>query len=209
MKAVGKSMAWGLALVLMLVNASALAETAFGYADLAVGSLRPDASAAEAETALGAATETDAAQTVAATGAVTVQQHYPGLTLLYTDERLSGALCTSPDYPGPRGLAVGNTEETFLQLFPYDATQANGDVLYAAGWLEDIGMPLPPSLQKTTDAQGWTLYTFTAPKEPYDAATLAEPSQILYQMTAFFDVRIDPQTGTVAAYRWYVQAFAE
>ncbi len=203
------SIALSLCVALALTAPTAFAAEPFTYTDLAVNGVPAGASPAEAVAVLGEPLAKDDPVEIPATGDIAQQYHYDGLTLTFTDGLLSGAEMSTQAYTGPRNLAVGVQEETLLQTFPYDEAIGGDGVLYASGWVEALGQPLPPSGTMDVEDNGALCYTYLAPVTPYSAELLAEPEAYVYEQTAMLIALVDPDTRVISSLMWAVQALAE
>ncbi|MCE5343077.1 MAG: hypothetical protein LLF96_05745 [Eubacteriales bacterium] len=198
-----------LAVLLTLTSASALAKdvTAFTSDDLNVNAAYAGVTPTDVHAVFGSPVSSETVD-VPATGETQVLWHYNGLTLTFTSEALIAARWTDPALIGPRGLRVGDGEETVLSAFFQDQTQTDADVLYTAGWVKEQGMQLPPSGVISHDTDGTFTIRYLAPMEPYSEDVLADPMNFVYQshasLTFVFDV-----DGTVSDIIWSVSSLAE
>ena len=122
------------AVVLLLVPAcSAFAQaTPFTPQDLNVNTVYAGATPDEVRVAIGEPSAKDKS-TVAATGENLETWQFGGLTLVFADGKLTGAEWNDPNLTGPRGLKVGDSQDTVSSAFFVDAAQTSPDVLYTAG----------------------------------------------------------------------------
>ena len=197
-----------LALAAMPAYAAPLPAMPFAYADLAVDGLAAGATVAQAVAQLGQPMEQSEIATEAATGSTQQTLAYEGLTLTFTDGLLSDAALTNAGHTGPRGIAVGMAQAALDTAFSYDASQAKDGVLYAAGWVESLGLPLPPCAKALTYDDGSTVVQYLSPVSPYSDALLASPEAFLYEAHAGLAVTLDAE-GAITAVEWHVRALAE
>lgn len=209
MKTARVALAALLAALLALAALPALAEGEFGYADLAVNGLKPGATPEDAVALLGEPAMRGEPQVEAATGDQLQTFTYDGLTLTFTDGKLSDATLTGPGFTGPRGLSVGQDGAALKAAFPFDEAQVKDGVLYAAAWVDALNMPLPPYAQRTVNGDGAALYYFVAPLSPYSAEVLASPEAFLYETSAMLTVTLGAGGQQIAAIQWHVGAMAE
>ncbi|NLI20262.1 MAG: hypothetical protein GX418_01745 [Clostridiales bacterium] len=198
-----------LSLVLCLfLAASALGEAArFGPQDLNVNAAYAGASETDVRQAFGEPVSAETS-TQAATGDTLTTWRYDGLTLRFTEGRLTGADWTSPAPNGPRGLKVGDSLDTVTGAFYRDAA-ASEDVLYTAGWVDALQAQLPPYGIVIRHADGSVTVQYLAPVEPYAADVAASPAEYVYQSHAILTFSVSSDTSTVVEINWSLGALAE
>lgn len=181
----------------------------FSLADLALNGVTPGASMDAVKTALGAPQNSGTETTSPATGSKLQNWTYDGLVVSFTDGLVSCVDTTSAAYTGPRGLRVGDTEETLRNVFYYDVAEKHRTVLYSAGWIESLSEPLPPCGTATKWDDGTMYYQYLAPVEPYSADVLASPETYLFQKHACLTLFVSKDTKTVTELSWFVDALSE
>ncbi len=191
-----------------LPAAAAMPDMPFAYADLTVNGLPAGATIDQTLVALGEPISRGEETTEAATGDVMQTLTYDGLTLTFTQDLLSDALFTSAAFTGPRGVAIGMDEAALNTAFPYDTASVKDGVLYAAGWVEALELPLPPCAKTLTLDDGTTMIQYLAPVTPYGEAVLESPEGFLYEPHAGFAVTLDSSLA-ITAMEWHVGALAE
>ena len=202
-----------LSLLCLLVLAAlpayaALPDMPFAYADLTVSGLSAGATVDQTVSALGEPAARGEVTIEAATGDEQQTLTYDGLTLTFTWDLLSDAQYTSAAYTGPRDIAVGMDETALNEAFPYDASAVQNGVLYAAGWVDELELPLPPCAKALTLDDGTTMIQYLSPVTPYDEAVLSSPGSFLYEQHAAFSVTLDANR-VITAMEWHVGAMAE
>jgi hypothetical protein len=198
-----------LAALLALSAASALAKDAavFSSDDLNVNAVYAGASPEDVHTALGSPESSETVE-VPATGETQVLWYYNNLSLTFAGEALVAAKWTDPELIGPRGLRVGDGQETVLSAFYRDPAQTNADVLYTSGWVEDQGMQLPPS-GVIYHNEDHTFYVhYLAPMEPYNEDVLKDLAIFVYESHALLTFGFDLE-GKVSSIQWSVSTLAE
>ncbi len=198
-----------LAALLALSAAPALAKDAavFSSDDLNVNAVYAGASPEDVHTALGSPESSETVE-VPATGETQVLWYYNNLSLTFAGEALIAAQWTDPALIGPRGLRVGDGQETVLGAFYRDPAQTNADVLYTAGWVKEQGMQLPPSGVITHNEDGTFYIRYLSPMEPYGEDVLADPMNFVYQSHASLTFSFDLD-GMVSDIQWSVSILAE
>lgn len=193
--------------LLLLVAVPALAADAFSAADLNVNTVSAGATPDEVRAALGDPANAATSQQ-AATGQSQETWQYDGLTLVFTEGKLSDAQWSNPALIGPRGLRVGDGQETVLKAFRMDTAPVETGVLYSAGTVAATGAPLPPCgvLSATGDA---AQVLYLAPITPYGADVQADPASYVYQSHASLTLTLSGGDRTVSAIRWSLGALAE
>lgn len=193
--------------LLLLAAVPALAADAFSAADLNVNTVSAGSTPDEVRAALGEPAGTSASEQ-AATGQSQETWQYDGLTIVFTEGKLSDAQWINPALIGPRGLRVGDGQETVLKAFRMDTAPAETGVLYSAGTVAATGAPLPPCgvLSATGDA---AQVLYLAPITPYGADVQADPSSYVYQSHASLTLTLSGGDRTVSAIRWSLGALAE
>lgn len=201
-----------LACLLMLAAlpaaAAALPQSPFAYADLTVGGVPAGATIDQTVALLGEPAQRGDATTEAATGDTLQTLTYEGLTLTYTQGLLTDAQLTSAAFAGPRGIKLGMDEAALNAAFTYDQTAAKDGVLYAAGWVDALGLPLPPCAKTMAYDDGTTTIQYLSPVAPYSAEVLSSPEAFLYESHAGFAVTLGTDK-VITALEWHVGALAE
>lgn len=197
--------------LLALCALPALAETAMSPADLCVNSAYAGMSTEEVISVFGEPISKQDG-TVPATGEAQSIWTYDGLTLTFTEGKLSAAEWSSAALIGPRGLMVGDSESTVCNAFQQDEAAALSSepterVLYAAGYIEGFGL-LPP-YGVIRDNGGTESIVYCAPQTPYTSDMQANPTDTLYEVHALLTFTLDTVQGTVNNIRWSLGALAE
>lgn len=209
LKANRRSLALALIAMLLLFALPALGEASqFAPQDLNVNATYSGATPEEVRTVVGEPSATDSA-TVAATGETLDTWQYGGLTLVFTDGKLTGADWTDASLTGPRGIRIGDSIDTVKDAFYMDAAQTSPDVLYTAGWVEVLSSQLPPYGIVTQAADGAVSLTYVSPIEPYSADVLADPASYVYQSHAVLTFVFAADTQALTRIQWSVGALAE
>lgn len=197
--------------MLVLHLPAALAEEPLSYADMSVGGIAAGATPEQVESVLGAPDSREAPSIQPATGSTVQTLRYGGLTLLFCDGILNAAEYADATYVGPRGLSIGDTEDAVKAAFPYDGAmaEAHAGVLYAAGWVDALDMPLPPCGTCNTAENEYVVYRYLAPVTPYSAETLSNPESFLYERHACLTLTLSGDSRTVTGMSWQVGALAE
>jgi hypothetical protein len=181
----------------------------FSLADLTLNGLVPGATTDDVKAALGAPLSQTEETTQPATGAKTQDWTYDALTLSFSDGVLCFVDTTSAKYTGPRGLKVGDTEDTVKNAFFVDSAETHYTVLYCSGWIDSLSEPLPPCGTATTWDDGTLYYQYLAPVTPYTADVIAQPESYLFQKHACLTLLLDAKTKTITDLSWFVEALAE
>ncbi len=189
-------------------TAATLPQAPFAYADLTAGGVPAGATIDQTVAILGEPAQRGEVTTEAATGDMQQTLTYDGLTLTYTQGLLTDAQLTSAALAGPRGIKLGMDEAALNAAFPYDQSAAKDGVLYAAGWVDALGLPLPPCAKAMTYDDGTTVIQYLSPVAPYSAELLASPEAFLYESHAGFAVILDVNK-VITALEWHVGALAE
>lgn len=189
-------------------TAATLPQSPFAYADLTAGGVPAGATVEQTVAILGEPAQRGEATTEAATGDTLQTLTYEGLTLTYTNGLLTGALLTSAAVAGPRGIRLGMDEAALNAAFPYDQNAAKDGVLYAAGWVDALGLPLPPCAKTMTYDDGTAIVQYLSPVAPYSAEVLASPEAFLYEAHAGLAVTFGTDK-VITALEWHVGALAE
>ena len=197
--------------MLALWTLPALAETAFSAADLCVNSAYAGMSAEEVTAVFGEPiSQQDSI--VPATGEAQSLWNYDGLTLTFTEGKLSAAEWTSAALIGPRGLMVGDSEGTVCNAFQQDEAAAQTSdpterVLHAAGNIDGFGLLPPYGIIRENDGMENILYC--TPQTPYTGDMEANPTDTLYEVHALLTFTLDAGQGSVNSIRWSLGALAE
>ena len=194
----------------MIAAVPALTAEIFTYADMNVNGVPAGTSVQEAIALLGEPLVQDAPREVPASGEVQQLLHYAGLTLTFTDDRLSDVDLVTDAYTTVRGLKLGDPESLLQSLFPYDAaTAASEGILYSAGWVEALSLPLPPSGTVKAEETNRLAYAYLAPVTPYADAALESDENFVYEPTAMFVAQVDPASHVITRMQWSVHPLAE
>jgi hypothetical protein len=194
-------------LSLSAVNALAKETAVFSADDLNVNAVYAGASPADVHEAFGSPVSSEQVS-VPATGDTQVVWRYDSLPLTFIDEALISAQWSDPTLTGPRGLKIGDGEETVVGAFYADASQADPDVLYTAGWVAELGMQLPPSGVISHEKDGTFTISYLSPMVPYDQDVLDDPMNFVYQSHASLTFSFSLE-GTLTDIRWDEGALAE
>ena len=181
----------------------------FSLADLTLNNVTPGLTMDAVKAALGAPMSQGTETTSPATGSKLQDWNYDGLLVSFTDGLVSCIDTTSDAYQGPRGLRVGDSEETVRNAFYYDVAEKHRTVLYSAGWIDSLSEPFPPCGTATKWDDGTLYYQYLAPVQPYSADVLAAPETYLFQKHACLTLILDKETKTVTDLSWFVDAMAE
>lgn len=197
--------------VLALSTLPALAETALSASDLCVNSAYAGMAMEEVTSVFGEPISKQDS-TIAATGEAQSLWIYDGLTLTFTEGKLSAAEWISTALIGPRGLMVGDSESTVCNAFQLDEASAQSldpteRVLYAAGYFEGFGLLPPYGVVRNNGAEESIIYC--APQTPYTSDMQANPADTLYEVHALLTFTLDAGQGTVNRIRWSLGALAE
>ena len=198
-----------LVVVLLSLSATALASSPFAYEDLCVDTLTPGMTSEQVQAVLGVAPSIQTTTPEAATGDVSTEWSYPGLTLVFVQNVLTRATMTNATFNSARGLRIGDPEAMLLDAFGYDAQAQHEGVLYAADWLASLALPVPPCGRVTTTEGSPTLYQYLAPVTPYTQTVLDNPESLLFESHAIFNVFVSTGTHTITQIAWSVQALSE
>ena len=197
--------------LLALSTLPALAETALSASDLCVNSAYAGMTTEEVTSVFGEPISQQDS-TIAATGDAQSLWTYDGLTLTFTEGKLSAAEWTSAALIGPRGLMVGDSESTVCNTFQQDEAAAQTSetterVLYAAGYIDGFGLLPPYGVIRNNGADESIVYC--APQTPYTGDVQANPADTLYEVHALLTFTLDAGQGTVNHIRWSLGALAE
>ncbi len=193
---------------------SALAETGapviarFSPDDLAVSYVYAGATKDEAKETFGEPADMEFVE-IGATGETQEIWYFDGLTLTFSEENtLVGAEAGSGAYPGPRGIAAGQTLEDVTGRFFRDPGLISTDVLYTSGYVEDLEAQFPPCGYIQREEDGTVSVFYVAPVSSFGDDVLSDPMDFIYEPLATLAVHFGPD-GTVADYAWYLRPWAE
>lgn len=180
----------------------------FSPQDMNVNAIYENASPEEVRSAFGDPTSVEST-VLQATGEAQEEWFYSNLTLTFTDGFLTGAQWTSTTLIGPRGLKVGDMKETVLNAFYADPAQTDKNLLYTAGYVEELGSQLPPYGAIIVSEDGTSMIRYCAPMEAYDESVLNDPMDFVYWPLASLTFTLNADDDTVEAIAWRVAAPAE
>lgn len=214
MKRIRNILAFTCCALLLLSLAAAQAEAVtpatarFSAGDMNVSYVYAGAGMEEAEAVFGAA-ESAESITSAATGETQDIWHYDGLTLTFSgNDTLIAVKAENAAYPGPRGVAVGQTLEEIASKFYYDMNTASNTVLYTAGHVDLLDAELPPCGYILLNDDGTYTLNYAAPAKPFSKDMLNDPSDFVYEELALLTVTFDAD-GTAVEYSWALGPWAE
>ncbi|MDD3212769.1 MAG: hypothetical protein PHY64_03810 [Eubacteriales bacterium] len=193
-------------LLFWAVPAFAADAAMFTPQDMNVNATYAGATQEEVRSAFGAPQSTETT-TLQAAGETQEVWTYDQLTLTFTDGSLTGAQWTNPTLIGPRGLKVGDLKETVISAFYADPAQTDKNLLYTAGYVEELGSQLPPYGAIIVD--GTSMIRYCAPMEAYDDSVLSDPMNYVYWPLASLSFTLNSDGDTVDSIAWRVAAPAE